>query len=177
MKKAFFALLAMALLLTSFTTAVKPFSSKAQSVAFLEKTASALSYNFQDTWDFTGAVAYNPCGTGEDIVLSGVAHINIHGVYNTSTNKSTDYFHGNFQGITGVGATSGTVYHTQDVLNEKTGYNYDGCTLTVNDVESITFVAAGSQSNVVAKYQFTYTYNFCTGEFTVLRDKISQSCH
>lgn len=176
MKKVFFfAFIAIAAItLASFTTRhtssiIKPYHSIAK------KTADAQPYNIQQNFDLTGHPASDPC-TGEDIVLSGSEHVDIHGVYNPTTGVLKDDFHANFQGISGVGQTTGNKYQYVGGSNERESYSADGCTLTESNIVNVNITTAGSNNNFYLKIRYTYTYNLCTGEYTVTRDVYESGC-
>src|SRR4051812_9451287 len=102
-----------------------PSAQKNISTAVSQNASAPQPFNIQDNYDFTGTVLYDVC-TGENVDLSGIAHINIHGV---NSNKATIDHHQNFQGVKGVGETIGNTYVVTATANTRS-YTYSNNVLT-----------------------------------------------
>src|SRR6266542_4245945 len=135
-------------------------------------TSGALPYNIQNYVSLDGVVISNAC-TNESVILSGICHVFGHGVYNPQTNTSKDEFHINLQGVKGVGETTGSEYQVKDNISSRQIISYDGCTLTFNVSETFKITSANAGNNFIFTMKLTYTYNFCTTEYTVKRDASS----
>ena len=146
-----FTAIAGALVLTSFTGvtphAPVPFSNHA---------------TYEDASTFQ-----NDC-TGELMDYSGLVNFDIHGAVNG--NKVSYNAHLNYQGITAVGETSGTVYHGSGQQNvSQTSDNIKGAK-TYTAITNIKFVAAGKKNNFIIRMVYHYTIN-SKGEVTSTTDR------
>lgn len=119
-------------------------------------------------------IDFNPCannGTGEEIEFSGDIHVRW-----SITVDSDGGFHGsvteNYQGVGGVGLTTGTRYRStaavSETFNGKVGENY---TLVVG----IRYVGQGRGNNFVTTIKQHYTVN-ANGEVTTFIDDSSIEC-
>ncbi len=117
---------------------------------------------------------FNPCannGAGEDIEFSGDLHVRW-----SITVDSDGGFHGsvteNYQGVGGVGLTTGAKYRSTaavtETMNGKVGENY---TLVVG----IRYIGQGSGNNFVTTIKQHYTVN-ANGEITSYIDESSIEC-
>ncbi len=179
MKKIFF-FTAIAFLTISSCKKEGATSSKDQALAKSQSqtnasTVNAQPYNIQNYVSLDGEVISNAC-TNELVKLSGICHVFGHGVYDPQTNTSKDEFHINLQGVKGVGETTGSEYQVKDNISSRQIISYDGCTLTFNVSETFKITSANADNNFIFTMKLTYTYNFCTTEYTVKRDASSTEC-
>src|SRR3954469_10206655 len=149
-----------------------PSAQKNMSTAVSQNASAPQPFNIQDNYDFTGTVLYDDCA-GESIDLSGIAHIDIHGVY--SNNKATIHQHQNLQGVKGVGETTGNTYVVTATANTRS-YTYSNNVVTFSVIEIIKITTAGSANNFYYTLAFAYTNDLSTNTFTVKRDKLADGC-
>jgi hypothetical protein len=154
-------------------TDVAPSAQKSVSTAVSQNASAAQPFNIQDNFDLTGLLLYDEC-TGELVDLSGIAHIDIHGVYNN--NKATFNSHYSLQDAKGVGETSGNNYVITDNFKIGTSYSFSNDVLTFTVTETFKINATGSANNFYATYMDTETYDFSTDTYTVKRYQSDAGC-
>jgi hypothetical protein len=127
------------------------------------KTTQAISFNDQSTFDIDGD-SWNAC-TGEWIHLTGEIHFTVHGVINN--NRITMVQHGNYQGLTGVGLTSGKHYTGSNVFNDVYSGNFTG-SYTAVTITSLRLNGPGGGNNLTLVGRVKTTVN-ANGAVTVSR--------
>ena len=144
------------------------------SLLFLSSTAKRPSgvIPFNDQSFFTiDDYAWSEC-SGESIHITGQIHIDVHGVINN--NRMNFAIHDNYQGLTGVGETSGKLYAASGVFNDVYNGNFSG-SYTESMKSSIRFNTAGGGNNFVMTMQSNTTVN-ANGVVTLSRYRESFRC-
>jgi hypothetical protein len=112
------------------------------------------------------AITFNTC-TGEEVELSGTIHL----VSQTQSDGSV-LGHINYQGVSGVGLTSGTEYRASSVDNFRLGAPFPS---DIHSVRSFRLVGRGTEDNLLVKFLFHITVN-ADGEVTATVDDVSSQC-
>jgi hypothetical protein len=144
------------------------------SVIFMSSTAkhpSAVT-PFNDQSFFTiDDYAWSDC-SGESIHITGQIHIDVHGVINN--NRINFAVHDNYQGLTGVGETSGKLYAASGSYSDVYNGNFTG-SFTESTNSSVRFNVAGGGNNLVFTIHANTTVN-ANGAVTVSRYRDSFHC-
>jgi len=119
-----------------------------------KRTAAVIPFNEQ-TFFTIDDYAWSEC-SGESIHITGQIHIVVHGVINN--NRMNFSIHDNYQGLTGVGETSGKLYAASGVFNDVYNGNFSG-SYTESMKSSIRFNTAGGGNNFVMTMQTNTTVN------------------
>jgi hypothetical protein len=159
------------LFLTAFAAvSFSPFAK----VNILAPFEPAQPFNIQNDVDLTGLEIYDVC-TGEWIYLSGTEHMVIHGLYNPSTGTSTTIINSNYEGVSGVGETTGNTYRVVSTVAAPQRVSSNGYIITQSAVVNRRFITAGGE-NYYQKVRITFTYNSCTSESSVQREVFEDGC-
>jgi hypothetical protein len=106
------------------------------------------------------------CNTGEGVLISGTIHL----VSQTQADGSM-VSHINYENMTGVGLTSGTIYRFSGVDNVRLRAPFPS---SINSVRNFHLISPGSDSNLLLTVLFHVTVN-ANGEVTVtIRDTRSR---
>ncbi len=119
----------------------------------------------------------NPC-TGEEVLVTGELHT-LYYVTEDNNGGLHVHSHGNIQGGTGVGLTSGDRYVLTNARNLTTNNQFidplDTRASTGNFVSYLQATAPGPKNNFYIRIQQHVTIN-ANGELTVLRDEMTTEC-
>jgi hypothetical protein len=105
--------------------------------------------------------------TGEDVELSGTIHL----VSQTQSDGS-EVGHFNFQGVSGVGLTSGTTYRASAVDHVRLGAPFPS---DIHSVRSLRLISPGPEDNLLIKFLFHITVN-ANGEITAEVEDVNSEC-
>lgn len=136
--------------------------------------ASTFTQNLQIPF-FT--IAFVPCaqdGAGEFVLLSGDLHDLVH-VTTDSTGGTHVKLHDNPQGITGVGLTSGDVYHGTGVTQSEQNTAASGFPLELTFVNNFRVIGPGPGNNLLVHENTHVTIN-ANGVVTADVDNVSIEC-
>jgi hypothetical protein len=120
---------------------------------------------------FTQFVSCANGGAGEDVLVEGTAHEVFH-VTETPSGLFRVHFHGNFQGVSGTGLTTGDTYRVTDVAN---AHLHLGPGVTDTFSETYALVGPGPDNNLTIRETYHVTIN-ANGELTVARDTFTVEC-
>jgi hypothetical protein len=135
----------------------------------LRATAFTVTQNFEFS-----QLVFIQCangGAGEDVTLSGTLHDVFHVTING--NKFVLKTHDQPQGVTGVGAITGDIYHATGVTQETTTSGLVGFTDAF--VNSFKIIGPGPSNNVLIQGVVHFTVN-ANGTLTVARDQFTAEC-
>jgi hypothetical protein len=131
----------------------------------------AVSFNEQFTFDVSPLPPIqNPC-TGELVDLDGNIHVVVHGVVNK--NKISLSLHGNFQQLSGTGAT-GTRYAGGGASNAHVNESFNGA-FNAHLVSSTVLTTSGRDNNIFVKARFHVTVN-ANGDVTAEMLDVTAEC-
>jgi hypothetical protein len=116
-------------------------------------------------------VDFSPC-TGELISFSGTIHVVERETVDGSGGIQIG-IHENYQGVTGVGLTTGTVYHAPGVLNQQLNFTNGATTQTFT--EDVRYIAPGRDNNLLVHYNQHITIN-PDGTVTAFVDNVRITC-
>jgi hypothetical protein len=119
----------------------------------------------QESIDVSGEILdTGPCGNNELIELSGSAHV-VSRVVQDESGVFHIVQHVNFQGVSGVGLTTGTTYRSPYAFNSISNFDIDS-TGSATEITSFHLVSQGEQAqDYVVLAQFHVTVN-ANGELT-----------
>jgi hypothetical protein len=115
--------------------------------------------------------AWSDC-SGESIHITGQIHIDVHGVINN--NRINFAAHDNYQGLTGIGETSGKLYAASGVFNDVYNGNFTG-SFTESSSSTIRLNVSGGGNNLVMTIRANTNVN-ANGDVTVNRYRESFHC-
>jgi hypothetical protein len=116
-------------------------------------------------------MAFGDC-SGEMVELSGSVHFLYH--MTQSANGGYNFrYQSNFQGVSGVGLTTGTSYRAMETFSDA----YHSNSLQFNETvhQRVKLVAQGSADDLAVNFTFHITAN-ATGEITAVFDRFSFDC-
>ena len=105
--------------------------------------------------------------TGEDVELSGTIHLV------SQTQSGGDVVgHFNYQGVSGVGLTSGTTYRSSTVDHFRLGAPFPS---DITSVRSLRLISRGPEDNLLVRFLFHITVN-ANGEVTAEVKDVNMVC-
>jgi hypothetical protein len=128
-----------------------------ESAGATEATSSTLPLHF---------IRSNDC-TGEQVELSGYIHL----VSQLQPDGSV-IGHFNYQQVTGVGLTSGIIYHASTVDQLRLAAPFPS---SINSVRAFQLIGSGPNDNVLVRALFHITVN-ANGEITASIDELTTHC-
>ena len=165
MKKFSFAIISVAVILTSFTSV----QISTQQNTFTTK--NAFPFNDAHTESFNGATIFNPC-TGEMLTVYGEIHYLYHGVFND--NKSTGKLHVNDKGVKAISST-GNVYSISGVFNTTTTTKFSNGVFTMKQIQNERWTTRGSRNNFTVSRSYHVSVD-ANGNAKFLRDDYQEYC-
>jgi len=135
-----------------------------------KNTAPPVPFNEQTFFPIDDYV-WSDCAE-ESIHITGQIHIDVHGVINN--NRINFGVHDNYQGLTGVGETSGNLYAGSGSYSDVYNGNFTG-SYTESTNSSVRFNTAGGGNNLVMTIHANTTVN-ANGVVTVSRYRDSFHC-
>jgi hypothetical protein len=133
-------------------------------------SAAVVPFNEQSVY-LIDDYAWSEC-TGESIHITGQLHVDVHGVINN--NRINFVIHDNYQGLTGVGETTGKLYTASGRFTDVYNGNFNG-SYSESMKSSIRFNTAGGGNNFVMTMQSMTSVNG-NGVITVNRYRDSFRC-
>jgi hypothetical protein len=105
--------------------------------------------------------------TGEDVELSGTIHL-----VSQLQSDGSEVGHINFQGVSGVGLTSGTTYRSSSVDNFRLAAPYPS---DITSVRSLRLISPGPEDDLLVRFLFHITVN-ANGEITAEVEDVNFEC-
>lgn len=160
MKKA--TILSALFLLFTVSSFIRPGSlpNPSSAIPFNEQVVMAID---EDTW--------SDCA-GEWVHLTGTIHYLVHGTVNK--NRVSMVQHGNYQGLTGRGQTTGRIYTGSSNFNDVNNANFNGIYTAITSI-SVRLRTAGPDNNFIFTTRIKTTVN-ANGEVTVSRIDEGSHC-
>ncbi|MBS1523818.1 MAG: hypothetical protein JST50_22630 [Bacteroidetes bacterium] len=142
-------------------SAVSPASEKS-TPAFTSKSLasvnSAMSYNDKQDFDMTTLGIQATSCTGEQLqVVSGIYHLDLHGVINGNTFTAVE--HVNAQNFKLVGEATGTTYAGSVSYNQSFNTTFTNGKFVTKTTQSILLTTPGGKNNVMVKMDVHLTIN------------------
>ena len=106
--------------------------------------------------------------TGEDVELSGEIHL-----VSQLQSDGSEVGHFNYQGVSGVGLTSGTTYRASTVDNFRLAAPFPS---DITSVRTLHLISPGPEDNLLVRFLFHITVN-ANGETTVEIEDVDIECN
>ena len=161
MKKNLLALVFLTIALASFTNLVSEKQEKFPAVPFNDQSNFIIE---SDSW--------SDC-TGEWVHVTGNIHIDVHGVM--SGNRINFVQHISYQGLSGIGQSSGKHYSGSGVFNSVYNGKFDGSSYTTISSSSVKLSTAGGSNNLVFTSKGKTTVN-ANGDVILNKFDDSMTC-
>ena len=145
--------------------------SAALAVSLFVVTRMARADNFAQENIAISFVDFSPC-TGELILFSGNLHLVEHVTFDKAGGVHVG-IHENYNDVSGVGLTSGTVYHATGVYNDN--YTFGNGVYTETSNEQVKYIASGGGNNFKFNFLFHITAH-PDGTITSFVDTFSIAC-
>ena len=105
--------------------------------------------------------------TGEDVELSGTIHL-----VSQLQSDGSEVGQINYQGVSGVGLTSGTTYRASSVDHFRLGAPFPS---DITSVRSVRLISPGAEDNLLVRFLFHITVN-ANGETTAEVREVNMEC-
>lgn len=105
--------------------------------------------------------------TGEDVELSGTIHL-----VSQLQPDGSEVSHFNFQGVSGVGLTSGTKYRASSVDHVRLAAPFPS---DITSVRSLRLISRGPEDDLLVRFLFHITVN-ANGEVTAEVEDVTSKC-
>jgi hypothetical protein len=105
--------------------------------------------------------------TGEDVELSGTIHL-----VSQLQSDGSEVGHINYQGVSGVGLTSGTTYRASSVDNFRLAAPFPS---DITSVRSLRLISPGPEDDLLVRFLFHITVN-ANGEITAEVEDVNIKC-
>jgi hypothetical protein len=105
--------------------------------------------------------------TGEDVELSGTIHL-----VSQLQSDGSEVGHINYQGVSGVGLTSGTTYRSSSVDNFRLAAPFPS---DITSVRSLRLISPGPEDDLLVRFLFHITVN-ANGEITAEVEDVNFEC-
>ena len=114
-------------------------------------SAQATTFTINEEIPITGG-AFVPCandGAGEFISFPGTARLIVH--FTNNGNRQTNISQLQVQSLTGVGETTGDLYHLAGGLHQSLSLQVDGSMITGTEVSNLIAVGPGPDNNLLLR--------------------------